>query len=59
MYMFMNSKMKRRLNKRLKNISRKDRKEFLRRRYNGYLNYGDTKGYVYSKYRYDNVNMTK
>lgn len=48
-YMLISSKAKRRINKKIKAIKRKDKKEFLRRRYNGYLAYGDTKGFMHSK----------
>ena len=48
-YMLISSKAKRRINKKIKTIKRKDKKEFLRRRYNGYLAYGDTKGFMHSK----------
>ena len=48
-YMLIGSKAKRRINRKIKLIKRKDKKEFLRRRYNGYLAYGDTKGFMHSK----------
>ena len=48
-YMPIGSKAKRRINRKIKLIKRKDKKEFLRRRYNGYLAYGDTKGFMHSK----------
>lgn len=47
--MLISSKAKRRMNKKLKTIKRKERTEFLRRRYNGYLAYGDTRGFMHSK----------
>lgn len=46
-YMLIGSKAKRRINKKIKLV--KDKKKFLKERYNGYLVYGNTRGFIYSK----------
>lgn len=49
LYMLMNSKTKKRINKRIKSVNKKERQIFLKERYNGYLIHGNTKGFIYSK----------
>ncbi len=49
LYTLINSKVKRKINKSIKNISKEKRKKFLLERYNGYLKHGNVKGYIYKK----------
>lgn len=49
LYVLMNSKIKKRINKKINKIPDKNKILFLKRRYNGYLINGNTKGFVYRK----------
>lgn len=49
LYVLMNSKIKKRINKKINKISNENKMLFLKRRYNGYLINGNTKGFLYRK----------
>lgn len=49
LYVLMNSKIKKRINKKINKISNENKMLFLKRRYNGYLINGNTKGFIHRK----------
>lgn len=53
LYMLLNAKTKKRINRRLKNVPKSKASDFIKERYNGYLSVGNTSGFVYSKSYYN------
>ncbi len=59
LYLLMDNKNKKNINKAVNNLKDESVKTFLKERYNGYLKIGDKKGYVYNQIKKDKKNKSK